>query len=546
MKSKKYDFIINKGLIIAVIIFIIIAVFVFYSFVIHKDQPIQYRIVLEGDKYITINEGEEYVEPGFIAYANEEIVTSEVQLINEVKNIPGVYKVLYKINDYTDYRIVEVKKLIDYNLDIMLEVNHTELTNDDIIINVTVTGETFYSLILPDEEVIYSNNTNFIVKENGTYIFKAINDKEESFTKEIDITNIDKVAPNGTCKATLTNTNTIINVDSLENNIKYSYYDSDNLLTTNNNGNYTINHKTTDKISVILEDEATNKNKITCQIIDNRYYEQVKPNESDTITYHKETDTLKTYIVNRGKYYLTYIWVKDAYTQLNKFDSPEYGINLYKPSELLSKANSKYNLNDKLIIGFNASGFYLKNVYDANSVKKYPPYDRTSVGTLVITDGKVVRNAYDHADKTWYMVGVNKDNKLLVFEDTASNDFDAKKQWSNGVISSGIRNTFTFAAPVIQNGQRTNIHTSMPLSNDGYVALQLICQINENNFLLFTSAKSTRNTAIDEFLRLGCKTAMNLDGGGSIALLYKDKNSNEIKKIIGNGRGLSEVGYFTE
>ena len=47
-------------------------------------------------------------------------------------------------------------------------------------------------------------------------------------------------------------------------------------------------------------------------------------------------------------------------------------------------------------------------------------------------------------------------------------------------------------------------------------------------------------------LNLNCKTGANLDGGGSIALIYKEKNSNEIKKVIGDSRSLTEVGYFSD
>jgi len=47
-------------------------------------------------------------------------------------------------------------------------------------------------------------------------------------------------------------------------------------------------------------------------------------------------------------------------------------------------------------------------------------------------------------------------------------------------------------------------------------------------------------------LKLNCQTGTNLDGGGSIALLYKSKSTNNIETIIGGGRALTEVGYFTE
>ena len=219
---------------------------------------------------------------------------------------------------------------------------------------------------------------------------------------------------------------------------------------------------------------------------------------------------------------------------------------MYYPRELVNKANTKNNLYGKVMIAFNASGFYLKGSYDAASVDAYSAYNKTSVGTIVINNGVLVRNAYKYAVKTWYTIGVNKDNKLLVFEDLKTNNVSEKQAWAQRVISSGIRNTFTFAAPLIQNGKRTNITTSMPGGFDDVKGLQLICQINENNFLLFTSRDEIRNKAITEFLRLGCQTAMNLDGGGSIALLYKDKNSNEIIRVIGGNRDLPEVGYFSE
>ena len=61
-----------------------------------------------------------------------------------------------------------------------------------------------------------------------------------------------------------------------------------------------------------------------------------------------------------------------------------------------------------------------------------------------------------------------------------------------------------------------------------------------------TGSSLTRQKLIDIMLGLNCRTGSNLDGGGSIALLYKEKNSNTIKKVIGDSRALPEVGYFSE
>ena len=75
---------------------------------------------------------------------------------------------------------------------------------------------------------------------------------------------------------------------------------------------------------------------------------------------------------------------------------------------------------------------------------------------------------------------------------------------------------------------------------------QAMCQIDKNNFILITGSNLSRTDLINIMLSANCRTGTNFDGGGSIALLYKSKNSNTIETIIGNGRALTEVGYFTE
>ena len=84
------------------------------------------------------------------------------------------------------------------------------------------------------------------------------------------------------------------------------------------------------------------------------------------------------------------------------------------------------------------------------------------------------------------------------------------------------------------------------IRNDSTKGLQIIGQINNNNFVFYTSKSGTRDEAIKLFLNMGCKTAVNLDGGGSVALLFKPSNSSNIETVTGNGRSLPEVMYITE
>ena len=273
-------------------------------------------------------------------------------------------------------------------------------------------------------------------------------------------------------------------------------------------------------------------------------HDVAKLNIGGVTTKKEETETLKVYINKVNSYYVTQIWVEDPYRQLNKYDSPQYGSSLYKPSALLQRAIAERNLSNKLVVGFNASGFYLRDTYDAASVNYYAPYDRTSVGTLVITDGKVVRNVYDKSYKTWFIAGVDSSGTFRIFTDEKTSDTSSKKVWSDKVIGS-IRNTFTFASPLVLDGSASNITTSMP-SPGSALNRQAMCQIDKNNFILITGSGLTRNDMITIMLQAGCKNGTNFDGGGSIALLFKSKDGNNIEAIIGNGRSLTEVGYFSE
>ena len=519
------------------------------------EKKIELIFELKDKEEIELDLNEEYKDPGVIAkygdidLTNEVIVTSDLDITK-----PGSYKIKYVLKyDGKENELERNIKVSDYSLKVELVSLNTKYTNSYIEVKVNVTGDTFDYLILPSGNNEKKNDLTYKITENGEYTFHAYNSKGKEFVESITIENIDKIKPTGTCTATLKTRSTeftIVANDNLSGINSYIYKDNNKKITTTRLNTYTYNTKSKN-VSVDIVDNAGNTESIKCTINDKSYLPVIKPNSNENVTLTKETDTMKVYVSKFSNYYLTRIWVYDAYNQLNKFNSPEYGKKLYRPGDLLQKASESYNLKDKFLLGFNASGFYKKDTYDAASVRHYSGFDLTSVGTLVITNGKVIRNLYDKGDViTWFITGINKENKMVVFEDTKISETNStdKKKWSENVINS-IRNTYTFAAPIILDGNKTNYtnsNTRMPGNNSTEKGLQLLCQINENNYVLFTASKATRNTGINKFLELGCTTAVNLDGGGSIALVYKDKGTNTIKTIIGNSRSLPEVGYFSE
>ncbi len=508
-------------------------------------------LTLTGDNVITLSKNQTYVEPGYQAY--DTILgdmTNKVTVVGSVNSkTPGTYTLTYRVsNGKVQKEIIRTIVVIDDELIITITPNKTTYTNSAITLNIKVTGSSFSSLVLPNNVVVKQKETTYTISNNGTYTVTAYNGNLKKYTKSIQINTIDTSAPTGTCQATINQASTNIKVtakDNLSGIASYVYYDNGSQITSSTSDSYNYSKKTTKVVAVRIYDKAGNSNLINCSVIDNSALPVIKPGSSENIVKQSETETLKVYITKKSKYYITRIWAYDPYTQLNKFDSPEYGKNLYRPKALLEKARSSYNLTNKLIVGFNASGFYLKDTYDASSVSKYAGYDKTSVGTLVITNGKVIRNVYDKAYKTWFVTGVDRNNVLRIFKDEKSTDTNAKMSWANSVISSGIRNTFTFASPLIENGIESTEKTSMPQPSTKENR-QAICQVNANNFALITGDGLDRATLISVMKSLNCQTGTNLDGGGSIALLYQAKNSSTIETIIGNNRSLTEVGYFTE
>ena len=517
-----------------------------------KDSLIY--LSLKGNSVINLGLNKEYIEPGIIAKNRDDVDVSNLVKVSGIVDTynEGTYTITYSIQ-YKGIKKAITRTVIveDTSLNINVSLSNTSYTNESVEATVVVTGKKFLRLMLPNKVIKTDKISTFTITKNGEYKFIAYNELGEEFEKIITVSNIDKTNPSVKCNATINLKSTSINVSAndLESGInEYIYYDS-GVKISNTSMNYiNYNEKTSKNVMVKVYDKAGNFTNTNCEIIDKSYLEPIRPNGSENIIKQSETDTLKVYITKKSNYYITRIWAYDPYKQLNKFDSPEYGKNLYRPKALLEKARDKYSLNNKLIIGFNASGFYLADTYDASSVSKYSKYNKTSVGTLVITNGKVVRNAYNKAYKTWFITGIDKDNNLRIFKDaagTSASQIETKKKWAEEVINSGIRNTFTFAAPLIVDGKESTTATSMP-STSSRVNRQAICQVNNNNFILITGKELNRSDLILIMKSLNCRTGTNLDGGGSIALLYKNKNSNSIETIIGNGRNLTEVGYFTE
>ena len=237
---------------------------------IEKEDSQELSLTLIGDKEINLYVGDTYIDDGAKATYNNQDISKNIKITNNVNtSVPGIYVVTYRL-EYNNsvkevQRTVIVLESLRSNLDISLKANTTNLTNGNVLINVTVTGDGYKYLKYPNGTVTRSLTGKYEVNQNGTYKFYAYDDKDNFKLKSITINNIDKTIPTGVCKATIYDDKTVINVNAYDASgiSKYRYNTSYN----STSPNYTIARKLSEAYVEIF-DKAGNTKAISCQLDD--------------------------------------------------------------------------------------------------------------------------------------------------------------------------------------------------------------------------------------------------------------------------------------
>ena len=261
----------------------------------------------------------------------------------------------------------------------------------------------------------------------------------------------------------------------------------------------------------------------------------------NSITIRYDGTTLKYYIQNNNSYYLTYIWMDDPYNQIRKLDSTvaKYG-KLMTDTELANagKKSLRMTIGDmlnsyiksgripssKALVAYNASGFYDKRISTWKPVSDY--YDLKTNSWIVLTEGKVIRNRLTEKETPQgIVIGISPSGELKIYDGKVNNEEDRKKK-SDLILSDKIKNTWSFSPVLIKNGKINSF------SNNQSAYREAICQINTNNYVVLTTINSKRLSEVSTILKnIGCKTAFNLDGGGSTSMFYKPSNTKTVTKV---------------
>ena len=260
------------------------------------------------------------------------------------------------------------------------------------------------------------------------------------------------------------------------------------------------------------------------------------------VVYEEKTDTLHVKIVNDRGVILSYIWAKDPKKQLFK----NYGND--KPMNILNDAVNRNGLANKIVVGFNASPpvspKYLPEWCKDSKYKYREP------SPLMITNGQVLVNdpAKDTRGKFLYWID-GKNQLCSTPKELDKYTVDERRALYQSIIDSGAWQTMIWRPLLIDNYRATALSSQFLTKTAGNKRKQALCQVDSNNFIVVTgSSKGMMDYPHFQkyLLGLGVRIAVEFDAGASSTIMYKPKNSPTFKKLVGGGRSLSMMMYWTE
>ena len=225
--------------------------------------------------------GEKYTEPGYQVFNSEGLdLTSQVKVTGSVDTSKrGNYKLTYSVVDPNNVTVSASRTVIVMDTEISLSLNNENYTNGKVSINAMVTDNYFDYMILPNNTKITQSTYIYDVSENGTYKFIVYNKKGTKKEASIEVKNINKTVPTGSCSGSYKDEVSTINITATD-DIGISKY-------MINGVSYTQNKITLtgelEKVNITIYDKAGNTKNISCNLEDKN--EVIISDKSITFSY---------------------------------------------------------------------------------------------------------------------------------------------------------------------------------------------------------------------------------------------------------------------
>lgn len=238
-----------------------------------KEYTYIYLKPINNSINVYIGVGESYVEPGYEVFNSEgKKLTEKVKVTGNVDTTKkGIYKLIYSLTDENDITVTTERTIIVMDTDISLSLDNTSYTNGNVKININVLDNYFDYMILPNGNKITTNNYSYTVSENGKYTFKTYNQKGLKKESSIEVKNIDRELPNGSCEINLNETGSSISISAKDKSgIKKYIYNGQEY-----KNNIISLSSFIENANITIYDNANNQKEITCKVTSQVYISDI-------------------------------------------------------------------------------------------------------------------------------------------------------------------------------------------------------------------------------------------------------------------------------
>ena len=504
------------------------------------ENPIKHvNFVLIGDSRVQVDLNTNYIDQGYTLTSDDgkdySSYVSSKGTVNTSKI--GTYVITYTLTiNGKSLNLERTIEVIGEHYTVTLD--NKEITSEPVTIKVVANISNFSYYIVDGKEIKELGFTYKVVK-NGTYNFEMYNKDNDKEDIKVEITNIDKEKPSGSCVLSISGNKTKFTIDAKDNN------KVDKIIYNNQDykGSFELDGSITNATITIM-DIAGNSTSITCK---NATLPQRTPGVTGTLKKEFNSDTLKYKIYEKGNYFITYVWATDPYNQM-RIGLKEPFPQLATVKNLVTYESNRLNLTNKGMIAFNASGF-VSDQFSREFITANSGWRNSSETAIVVYEGKVLRNFTNqvYPTKEVYTYGLKKDGYMTYYKISpgSSDNMANNQKLANQLLADGVKYTYGFHPLLTINGEKKTTDKAPNIR-------QGLCQLDRNNFIFLTNISSNRSIGLsfsgmaDIFNSMGCIYGVNLDGGGSTSLYYKDRGTDNATEVRGSGRPVADMLYFVE
>ncbi len=233
-------------------------------------------LTLIGEKTRTIPKGSVYKEQGYNAIDERDgNITDKVKVTGSVDtSTPGTYRLTYSITNSNgkmakQERTIIVNESDNVDLKITHILNPSEITKKDVTMTVKIEGNGYKSIVLPDNSASKNSEVSYTVYKNDTYDFIVYDINNNSEVYSVEVKNIKKDPPSGTCHVVYENakSNLKVNANDKEFITSYEVYNNGSFLIKQSSDSYSFNDypiETKVKMTDVISQSTT----ISCSIED--------------------------------------------------------------------------------------------------------------------------------------------------------------------------------------------------------------------------------------------------------------------------------------